>query len=293
MIFVRTLPIGLFLLLLSHQSATSCCLPPSPLTPMEQVFQAEAIVVGKIVDIEDFDVEATSHPGVTQKTAYKIANVQINQSLRGVHGLTHIRVGFIPTPPMIHSQVNLFKCRERYHSDSYFIHEEGCFFLQKHHEGDFYVQIPNGNRLDSNQAKYDLELENVKKSIRVLEKPMEGLQAKESEDREFAANALLNIYKSRPRVIQGVLKEVEIAKDESKLILETLSNMENDPSNANQLSTFMGLFSLLQLTDSDGWIPPQSNDQGNNNVLIKESFDKWFKANGEKYRLKKWVVAKK
>jgi hypothetical protein len=260
------------------------------LDPTQQTIQAEVIIVGRIVEIEDTDSVATGYEGAPEKTAYKIANIKINESLVGAKGITHIRVGFIPTNQPLPQQIKGLEEEWGYGTDSYGINDQGCFFLRKHHEGNFYVPLHDDRHLDSKQQNYDMELGKIKQTVHAFEKPLEALQAKSSAERQFAASALIHKYRTEPTSNQVVVKEVEIPKEESKSILDALSEIENDP---NQITTFMNLFYLLRLTERDGWIQPKSNDPGENNRFIIASFGKWYKMHGEKYRMKKLVITKK
>jgi hypothetical protein len=125
----------------------------------------------------------------------------------------------------------------------------------------------------------------------VFEKPMEALKAKDSEDRQFAACALLTKYKNTPRYVQGALKEVEIPKEESKLILETLSEMEWGVYDPWGMS-LQGVWHLITSQYQNGWVQPNAN--GNDfNAEMTAATKKWLKANAEKFVIKKYVVEKK
>jgi hypothetical protein len=256
----------------------------------QQTIQAEVIVVGRIVEIEDTDTEVTTPPGTSQKTVYKIANLQIQEALVGAKGLTHIRVGFIPINQSPNPQLRGFDDLDwGYLHDTYGINEEGCFFLQKHPQGDFYITLPNGNRLDSKYLSYEGDLGRIKRMIEVFEKPLEALKAKKSDERQFAAWALIMKYRTAPTSNGGVVNEVEIPKEESQLILKALCETENDP---DQLTKFANLFSMLRITEKDGWNPANLGGADTNKIM-KETFEQWHKTHGEKYCVKKWVNSKK
>src|SRR5262245_4765700 len=112
---------------------------PFPLA--QKVAVSDAVVVGRVVAVEERVVEVAQAPNAT-KTAYTIANIKINDGLVGTKGLTNIRVGFIPTaavnpnggrPPIRRPGVVIPNLAAG---------QEGCFFLSKHPVGDFYVITP-------------------------------------------------------------------------------------------------------------------------------------------------------
>src|SRR5262245_17285203 len=72
----RFLLISICLLCLIIPSAAKGKKVAPRLTPSQQALQADLVVVGRIVEIEEGDTEATAYQGANQKTAYKIANIK-------------------------------------------------------------------------------------------------------------------------------------------------------------------------------------------------------------------------
>src|SRR5262245_36335608 len=66
---------------------------PSP----TRAAQADAIVVGRVVALEPKDIEVAGPGGA--KTTYRIAVVNVTESVAGAKGVKSVRVGFVP-PPM-------------------------------------------------------------------------------------------------------------------------------------------------------------------------------------------------
>jgi len=101
---------------------------------------------------------------------------------------------------------------------------EGCFFLNPHHDGDFYVIAANGmgaplNKKDENYAK---QLEETKKVAKIIDDPVSALKAKELDDRFNAAQITLQRYQMNRT--GGTAREA-IPAEENKLILALLAEL--------------------------------------------------------------------
>src|SRR5690242_19828103 len=71
-----------------------------PFTPVEKVARAEVVVIGTVSAIEKETVDAARFPGDTEKAPHRIAVIKIKKGLVGTKAITHIKVGFIPLPPV-------------------------------------------------------------------------------------------------------------------------------------------------------------------------------------------------
>src|SRR5262249_55030968 len=103
-----------------------------------RVAGADAVVVGKVVSVEEKPTMAAQFPG-QQKTAYRVAVVEVGEGTGAAKGMTQVRVGFLPAPkpggrpigfPMVIQSVQLDK------------DDEVLLFLQRHPDGNFY-HAPN------------------------------------------------------------------------------------------------------------------------------------------------------
>jgi hypothetical protein len=279
----------------SSASALRIAMPN--LTTTQKAMKADAVVTGKVVEIEKDTVEATPFPNNPTKVAYQVGVIKIDTALLGAKDLTQIRVGWQmavnqPNNPEIGGKIRL---SSRIPNQIIALQQgqEGCFFLKKHPTTDFYVIVPFATPLDKKAENFDKELASIKKVQEILSKPVDALKAEKAEDRQVAASVLLQRYGQYPEVVDPKQrpKQEPINEEESKLIMKAISELEwinnTDPS-----MSLGNLFGSLNLTPNDGWKPPQFNGMGDFNKMMKETFDKWYKENGEKYRIKKWVLEK-
>jgi hypothetical protein len=187
----------------------------APLTPGQQAMQTAVVVVGKVVEVEKDVVFVSRYRGAPkdQKVEYRIAMVRIEEPLIGGRGLTQFRVGF-PADATAGALPDIPGRGPTALSAGL----EGCFFLNPHHEGDFYVlAIGSLVKSDKNYAK---ELEDVKKVAKILDDPVTALKAKDNEDRFRAASVLLDRYRAN-RSGKPAARE-PIPEEENKLILALL-----------------------------------------------------------------------
>ena len=117
-------------------------------SPVLQTLESELILVGKVTAIEPVVLKLAPFPG-GKKVNYMVAVVKVEKTLLGVKGLTHIRVGFIPSATTDENDEEElcqgFQCDERSNLASQNLREgqEACFFLKKHPQADFYT-FPQG-----------------------------------------------------------------------------------------------------------------------------------------------------
>src|SRR4051812_40524340 len=76
-------------------------LPADALPLPNRVAGAELIVVGKVTGFEEKEVMAASFPGAKNKSSFKIAELTITDTVKAPKGAKTIRMGFVPTPPMV------------------------------------------------------------------------------------------------------------------------------------------------------------------------------------------------
>jgi hypothetical protein len=269
-------------------------------TPAQQAAHADVIVIGKVLEIEKEMTQASAHPSVKDKVDFHVAAIRISESIAGAKGLTSIRVGWqpaapanIPNPqgggirirPPIRQQVALTEG------------QEGCFFLTKHHDGDFYVLVPSGQPLDAKAADFAKQLETVKKVLKIFEEPVKSLQANTAGDRLFAAAVLLQKYRTPLQQADGKQAKMEnVPAEESKLILKAISESEwgkFEQKEGIQVGA-QQLFSMLGVgPDQNGFNPPQfMQGQQDFQAVYGKYVKKWLDENSDAYRVQRWVVEK-
>ena len=255
--------------------------------------QAESIVVGKVGELETETVKAASAPGSNIQVEYQVAPIQIADSLTGAKGLTVVRVGFISntdaatttTPPVAGG---LGARRVVGRNVRLTPGQEGCFFLVKHHEADFYIMAP-GQPLVKANPDYEKDLELIKKIMAVCDKPMDALKAKDAADRQFAACVLVYRYRSLTRLNGRVAKQEAINAEESKLILKELASPEWKAETPFPLASTI---SILGLTPKEGWKIPQIMPGDDMNKVYGEAYIKWHKESGDKFHIQRYVMEK-
>jgi hypothetical protein len=304
---MRSLPIvgsciaSSILLFVPLARAESCCKEIAySVSPIQQAAQADIVVIGKITDLDSDLVMVEPYPG-SGPVAHMVATVRIEESLHGVRGLTHIRVGYVPSASAPYSDDAEFGARingvRSWRGGLNLVAgQEACFFLQKHPKGDFYVLPQYAYPLNKGDLTYDAELKAVRNILKAIAKPVESLQAKDSGERQLAACALVVRYRTQQNVRAfepGVAAVNEpIAADESKLILQTLGEMKwgEVPFDPNGTFTVQNAFYQLGPTPNDGWQQPQQKENEDFNAVMSDAVSKWFKANTEKYRVQRLVA---
>jgi hypothetical protein len=184
--------------------------------------QTAVVVLGKVVNVEKDSVFINRYRGAPkdQKVEYKIATVRIEEPLIGGRGLTQFRVGF----PADASTAALPPLPGR-GPLTLTVDQEGCFFLNPHNEGDFYV-LARGPLIKSDK-NYAKELEDVKKVAKILNDPVAALKAKDIEDRFRAASVLLERYRTN-RSGKSTLREA-VPAEENNLILALMVELPWQP----------------------------------------------------------------
>jgi len=206
--------------------------------PAARVANADAVVVGKVTEIEADPVEVTAYPGAPkdQKTSYKVAVLKIDEAMLGASGLTRFRVGFPadapaaeapagdtpPAPPV--GRVGRLR-RPGVQVVALTPGMEGCFFLTRHHEGDFYV-LTGGPPVLAKADNYAKELDQIKKMVKAIDDPVAALKAKELTDRFRAAQAILTRYQTPRGSKPGQPPAREpIPDEETKLVVALLKDL--------------------------------------------------------------------
>lgn len=291
--------------LTAHALAVMMPQQPSP----ARAALTDAIVVGRVMGMEDVDVKVPVAPGAAQTTTYRIAIVAVNEVVRGKAGTKQVRVGFPATNmvnpgpgggPAIRPGIGMVG------SVQLTIGQEGLLYLQKHATGDFYVL---NNRFDfvsnENKAGFEKELKDAQRAAKLLDNPMEGLKSKEAADRYFTAALLITQYRTYRG--NGPAKLEPISVEESKLILEALAENDNWKGQVIKGGPVKGpggikggpirmdpmapqqLFGMLGVTPMDGFVAPAQ-------IATPDDYPNacrdWCRKNAGTYQIKRFVSAK-
>ncbi len=267
-----------FLAGLSFAVALSPVSAVQVMAPAMRAVKNPIVVIGKITAIEADPVEAEPFPGAKSKVPFKIALLKVESALSGAAGETHLKIGFqegltggLGYTPKVGA--------------------EGAFFLTPHPSGGFVVVPPTTPPLEVSHEKYKEELAQVKKALAVIEKPADALAAKGQADRYFAAAILLCKYGTAPANAAKVDREPVSAGETKKLIGALLEAdwAKTPPVGLPAPATLMW---QLQLGPDDGWAPEPFKGPGEVTAHFKAQLKKWYAANGEKFRVKKYVEKK-
>src|SRR5438876_6184694 len=93
--------------------------------------QADAVVVGRVVALEDKDVQV-------QSITYRIAVVNVTETIKGAKEQM-VRVGFVPPPVAPNPGGVPVPIRRPGFNPQYAVGQDGLFFLSKGPDGKFYT----------------------------------------------------------------------------------------------------------------------------------------------------------
>jgi hypothetical protein len=268
--------------------------------PSTQVSNADAIVVGKVAEVEADSVEALPYKGADQKITYKVAVLKIDEPLLGAGGLTRFRVGFpadasTTTPADVPPVTRVRRPGRPPMAVALTAGQEGCFCLTRHPTADFYVLT--GPPLAKTDDKFAGEVEKVKKAAKAVTDPVAALKAKDLDDRFQAAFVILQRYQRNPTG-RPVARE-PIPEEENKLIVALLKELPWLPDQTKPVEPGGMMVSRGTLWNQINWAEQgfkQPTFQANpgqpavdfNKVMDEESA-KFLKENGEKIRIKRVV----
>jgi len=252
--------------------------PPVALRPAP----AELIVTGKVTGYGSKMVKGEMYKG--DERDMQIATIKVGDVLMGKQ-TKEIKVGFFP--PMNQSGGGPRIIR-RGPSVQLKQDEEYCLILIKHPtQKDVYVAMNYYDAIvKKDNANFAKEVETIKKSAKLLAKPMDGLKSKEADERFTTAALMITRYRTNRT---GEQKTEQVSADESKLILEALAEADWNPKNARlgfQMNP-QNLFNTLGVTEKDGWKQPKDFTK------LAEEAKKWCKDNAGKYRINRLVNDKK
>jgi hypothetical protein len=244
---------------------------------------ADLVLVGKVTALEPDLLNASPLLKIPRvgKIPYQIAVVSVQTSLRGMKTPGEIRVGYVVLPSASQeSQVKYRRLARLKLAEG----QEGCFFLTKHPEEDFYVAQAAYEFLDKSKTKaYDKKLAEIKHCAELLQNPEAGLQAKDPADRLLTAAMLIFRSRTARYVYTGKPTTAPIDANQSRRILAALAEADwKEEEVPLELSPF-SLFMRLDLTPEDGWNPPASVP---GQIAAAK---KWLRENGSTYRIQKYA----
>jgi hypothetical protein len=262
----------------------------------QRVMQADTIVVGKVTGVEEKTVKAVRFQGDAEKGEYRVFTVKIEQNLMGGKGLTHIKVGCLmpaapPPPPVVDPAqprpfvrpIRPFPIQQPPMLEK---GQEVLLFLKPHLTETFYTLGQQSDVINKSADTFKNDLAQAVKAVKLLNDPMDGLKAKDAQDRFLTAAMLVLKY----RTATGPSKEEEISAEESKLILQGLAagNFETPRVGRPGFDPMAPMTIFYQLNpQASGWMPPMDFTQ------TGPSMKKWLEDNAGKYRIKRFVLQEK
>jgi hypothetical protein len=257
----------------------------------DRITQSDIVVVGKVAAVEPKDVEAVFSPQFPYTLDYRISVVKVQEVIRGPKDVKDLRLGFI-SPDQDRKVDKNGKAIAALPSPLYSVKvgDEGVFILQKHHQGNFYVNVLflGGFLAASDSAEFTKIVENARRLSKVLESPLEALKSENAANRYVAAVMLISRYR-----VKGAKTEA-INVDESKLLLKSLA--EADWGNVNEALVTMKypphpykVFLQLGVTKTDGYEPPAKAPDIRETLKYTQN---WLRDNQETYRIQRFVGAK-
>ncbi len=283
----RTLFAGLFALsgltlLASSVPARALVAIPGPVNPgPARAAQSDAVVVGRVVALEDKDIQI-------QKVTYRIAVVQVTDALKGTKEQM-VKVGFIPVPnPGINPNPRLrpvpVPFPGRFGGPQFTVGQDGLFFLNKGPEGKFFTAPHYFSFVPGQAGNFKQEVDQAKLAVKIGDNPKAALKAENADERVFAAAILIQKY--RERRLDAKLEPIDAA--ESKLILKALAAANWNAPLGGQMHPYY-LFNQLGVTVQDGFkLPPNIRDFKERLKATQE----WLDKNADKYVIKKFVGGK-
>ena len=285
-------------LALGEQPAAGKAAMPANFNTAQKALQSDAVVVGKVTEIEKDEVEVLPHQGATDKTKMKVAVIKIETGLVGAKNVTHVKVlmpgAAAEQPAQPDPGLGRPIGRGGFGPISLKEGEEGLFFLAKHPTAANYFTINAGHNPVAIKAEtYKDDVAKVKAMVATLADPMAALKAEKVEDRLAATAVLLQKYR---RGLTVPAKEVAIPAEETKAILKTLLeadwtaadkptpgfDYQSAPSNlVGQLGLYPG--------SPNGLAQIQTKPGESYNAKYQEAFKAWHAKAGDKFEIKKFV----
>jgi hypothetical protein len=232
--------------------------------------------------MEDKDVEVAPFPGSPNKVPYRVAIVQVTESITGAKGAKMVRVGFPapPAPPDPNQPVRII--RRPGMQVQLKTGTEGLFYLTKS-ASNLYTTPMYYDVTPRESANFNKEVEEAKAQSKLLENPTAGLQAKDPQTRFLTAALLVARYRN----LRGGNARLEpIAAEESKLILAALAEADwNRPQGRFDQLHPMQVFNQLGLTQKEGWQPQNVRTPQDYANAVRA----WLRQNANTYRIQRVV----
>ncbi len=246
-----------FHLAIALVAATSLTLPltarglkrivPATAAPSTAAPFANVIVVGKVVKLETDMEEHPQFPGQA-KVPYRVAEVKIEQTMLGAKGLTKVRIGFPANAGGGYGYYGDEQLGIDIRGGGFIpanqmaleADQEGCFVLERHPSGDFYVAVgfTRASLLNKKDANYAEELKKIEATAKVIKDPETALKAEKPEQVDEALSILGERFRNPNR--PGMNREVALDKDTSKVLMQGMAKVSFEQRQVH-LQKFFGV----------------------------------------------------
>jgi hypothetical protein len=261
-----------------------------PFTPIEKTARAEVVVTGAVSAIEKEMVKAIRFPGDTEKALYRVAVIKIDKAVVGGEAITHVKVGFIPPPPVDRIAPRP-PIRGGFQPVDLQVGQKGVFFLTRHPSGEFYTITPMMPPLNSKDENFKAQAAEVTQAAAALADPKKALKAEKAEERLIAARTLVMKYRTYPENGEAT-ERVKVPADESQLILKTIAEADWKKADENGPGAVQSFYQL-GLNAESGFQDPESKPGVDYRDALKAAFVAWLAGPGKDYRIEKVVPKKK
>lgn len=280
---VRSLGLALVIGLSSALWAKALMIAPPPVA--FRAAAVEAAVVGKVIKLADKTVPAEMFKGDMRQMM--IATVKVEESVLGKPG-REIQVGYFPpmAPPVGPGGIRIGGGGRG--GVNLVVDQEALLLLKAHptRKGVLVVNDMFSVVTKTDNPNFKTELDEVKKTAKILAAPLASLKSKDSEERILATSLLITRYRSAPG---PDAKTEKVPADESQLILNNLAEADWNAMRGGRFGfmvTPQQLFYQLGLTPADGWTQPRDFK------AIPEAAKKWLKDNAGKYQVVRYSRTK-
>jgi hypothetical protein len=240
-------------------------------TPLERFTGSDWVVIGKITNYDEKSMQMTPAPGATAKQEFAVAVLEITKAIKGADGLTHIRIAVDMAQHLP-------------------LAKEACYFLNPHFEEPVCVMNWRFGAPDykENNPGFDALVRQFERWGKLLKNPLDGLQAKDADERFLTAALLITEYRTfRPGFHKQDQSTEAIDAKQSKLIMQALADADwNKVILDNTVSVAM-LFTQLSPTPNEGWVAKAGYNPQTYEIAVKN----WLRDNAETYRIKAFVQA--
>jgi hypothetical protein len=273
-------------LLATSAFAFAIAIQPNP-GPV-RVAIADTIVVGRVMGLEDKDIEVPAAPGVPNMIKYRIAVVGVAETIKGGKVAETIRVGFFPPPMQGTPPGGPIRPGRPQMTPSLKTGQEVLLYLSKHHTGSFYTVPGMYDVTPKENANFAKEVSEAREFTKLLQDPMGGLKSSDAQTRFRTAALLISLYR-QPQ--PGPVRTEPISAEESKLILLALADADWTPQPVRPATGAaplqpLNLFFQLGLSQKDGWTPPRNP---RDTKALPDAARAWLRANAGTYRIQRYV----